>query len=89
MPMPRSANLAVLVERRLVEGLRHGLSSFFFACPRVGLEVADLTDGDMARDDHYVVADCLACGGRHLVKPRTGRVAEADTAANDNRPRRR
>jgi hypothetical protein len=84
MPTAYSVNVAARAERRLVEGLRRGMSSFFFTCPRTGIDVPGLSAKAITRDDLYVATDCLACGGLHLVKPSTGRVAEADTACNDN-----
>jgi hypothetical protein len=88
MPMSGSLNIAARAERRLVEGLRRGMSSFFFTCPRSGIDVPGLSAEEISRDDLYVVTECLACGGLHLVKPSTGRVSEADIAGNDNRPLR-
>ena len=54
--------------------------AFVYCCPATGLKVqghvAELLDGET-----YEPVTCTACGGIHLVNPKTGKVLEAAKTA--------
>ena len=55
--------------------------SFKYRCPRTGQEVHGHAADDLIEGEAYEPVTCTACGGAHLVDPKTGRLLEqAETA---------
>jgi DNA-directed RNA polymerase subunit RPC12/RpoP len=50
--------------------------SFMYRCPRTGLKVQGHAADDLINGEAYEPVTCTACGGTHLVNPKTGRVLE-------------
>lgn len=50
------------------------MSSFIFRCPSRGLMVQGWTENDAGEGIEYVPYRCPACGGMHLVNPKTGKL---------------
>jgi hypothetical protein len=50
--------------------------SFKYRCPRTGQEVHGHLADDLMGSDTYEPVTCTACGGTHLVDPKTGRLLE-------------
>lgn len=61
------------------------MPAFQFRCPDTGMNVQGwFADDPNQRDDlNYEVMPCLACGGNHVVNPKTGK-----TIGNSEKPRR-
>lgn len=56
---------------------RRPMSPFLYRCPHTGLRVQGWTAVDESEwtDAGYESIACLACGGVHLVNPKTGKRA--------------
>ena len=55
-------------------GLR--MVSFKYRCPRTGQQVHGHVADDLISAEAYEPVTCTACGGTHLVDPKTGRLLE-------------
>jgi hypothetical protein len=49
---------------------------FTYRCPRTGLKVQGHAADDLINGEACEPVICTACGGTHLVNPKTGRVLE-------------
>lgn len=58
---------------------------FLFRCPQTGLNVQAHLSAHEVPQQTYVAQHCLACGGVHLVNPRTGRLMSEEASA-EKRP---
>jgi len=56
------------------------MAPFLFRCPNTGLRVQSWAADDLSDDDResYESTTCHACGGLHLVNPKTGEVLGSD-----------
>jgi DNA-directed RNA polymerase subunit RPC12/RpoP len=53
------------------------MMSFAYRCPRTGQEVrGHVADDLIGSGDAYESVTCTACGGTHLVNPKTGKLLE-------------
>jgi len=50
--------------------------SFTYRCPRTGLIVHGHAADDRINGEVYEPVTCTACGGTHLINPKTGKVLE-------------
>ena len=50
--------------------------SFTYQCPRTGQKVQGHLTDFLIDGETYVPVTCTACGGTHLVNPKTGRLLE-------------
>ena len=50
------------------------MSAFVFRCPSRHLMVQGWANGDDKKGIEYVAYRCPACGGMHLVNPKTGKL---------------
>jgi predicted RNA-binding Zn-ribbon protein involved in translation (DUF1610 family) len=50
--------------------------SFTYQCPRTGQKVQGHVADLLIVGETYVPVTCTACGGTHLVNPKTGRLLE-------------
>jgi hypothetical protein len=54
------------------------MTPFIYRCPNTGLRVQGLAPGENEPkkvEDSFISITCLACGGLHLVNPKTGKMA--------------
>ncbi len=49
---------------------------FSYRCPRTGQKVQGHVADELIDGETYEPVTCIACGGTHLVNPKTGRVLE-------------
>jgi hypothetical protein len=55
------------------------MAPFLYRCPNTGRQVQSWVADDPAEDDDtYQTVTCLACGGLHLVNPKTSKVVGND-----------
>jgi hypothetical protein len=56
------------------------MATFLYHCPPTGRKVQGWAADDAAPGDAqvFVPVTCLACGGVHLVNPKTGKTASTD-----------
>ena len=50
--------------------------SFTYQCPRTGQKVHGHVADELIEGETYEVVTCTACGGTHLINPKTGRLLE-------------
>ena len=50
--------------------------SFTYRCPSTGQEVHGHVADELIEGETYEVVTCTACGGTHLINPKTGRLLE-------------
>jgi DNA-directed RNA polymerase subunit RPC12/RpoP len=50
--------------------------SFMYRCPKTGQEVHGRVAHELFDGETYEVVTCTACGGTHLINPKTGRLLE-------------
>ena len=54
------------------------MTSFMFRCPRTGQKIEGHTPDNLIEGEEYVPVTCTACGGTHLVNPKTGKLLEPE-----------
>jgi len=52
------------------------MMSFAYRCPRTGQQVHGHLADDLIDGETYEPVTCTACGGTHLVNPKTGKLLE-------------
>jgi hypothetical protein len=52
------------------------MMAFVYRCPRTGQQVHDHFADDLINAEAYEPVTCTACGGTHLVNPKTGKLLE-------------
>ncbi len=55
------------------------MGAFMFVCPATGLKIQGFASDEPPAFDHYEAVECPACRRVHLVDPRTGKVAGAES----------
>jgi len=50
--------------------------SFTYRCPRTGQQVHGHLADNLIGSETYEPVTCTACGGTHLIDPKTGRLLE-------------
>jgi|SRR5690242_8659583 hypothetical protein len=50
--------------------------SFIYRCPKTGQEVHGRVADRLIDGETYELVTCTACGGTHLINPKTGRLLE-------------
>ena len=54
------------------------MTAFMFRCPRTGQKIEGHTPDNLIEGEEYVPVACTACGGTHLVNPKTGKLLEPE-----------
>ena len=52
------------------------MMSFTYQCPRTGQKVHGHVADELIEGETSEVVTCTACGGTHLINPKTGRLLE-------------
>ena len=62
------------------------MHNFLFRCPQTGLNVQGHMKAQDLPTQTYVMQNCPACGGMHLVNPRTGKLVSEETGTPPGKP---